>query len=201
MNEYVELSGMDSVRQFIEDRMQAHALVGYFKYREEIVDIINERPLGAIIAQAVDVEKGWGKSHRWTELEEKGESGFLLTWLRRPKETVEPLVTDLSLPLELYAKSQQATVIESILSGKYDDKTVLVSWSHQHLRDLVKALGVPYKQVPIWDKKRFDITWIVDFDRDGGVHFRQLAQRLLYGDGDTIMDLDVSWNMYHTPCI
>lgn len=38
---------------------RAHALVGYFTNRREMVEILEKRPLACIIAQDVDFESGW----------------------------------------------------------------------------------------------------------------------------------------------
>ncbi|TPX65185.1 hypothetical protein SpCBS45565_g05358 [Spizellomyces sp. 'palustris'] len=152
---------------------RAQALAAYFLHREEILQLLERRPWGAVVAQNVDEVGGWGLS-------------------LRPKETVEPLakaLEPLKVPFHLYTKSSLPSLVQLLRSGLYKDRTVLISWAHQQLPDLVKALGVPDDKVPKWNKKRFDVTWVVDFDGKGGVEFRQVPQRLLYGDEDGVMEV------------
>ncbi|KAJ3254351.1 hypothetical protein HK103_007233 [Boothiomyces macroporosus] len=128
---------------------RAHALVGYFQNRGEIVEVLKNNPLSLLIAQDVDVgDDAWGRSER-------------------PRETIWPLLHSdaqkdyIQTPMEfmLFTKKQVQSVAKLIKSGKYDGKSVLISWSHQQIPELVSLLGVdchPKK----WDKKRFDVTWL-----------------------------------------
>ncbi|KAJ3005150.1 hypothetical protein HKX48_000844 [Thoreauomyces humboldtii] len=144
---------------------RAGALVAYFLCREEMARLTRARPWGAVIAQDVDNVGGWGKSER-------------------PRETVDPLMRSPSMkqvPFILYTKGDLNYLVSSLLGGKYNGKTVLVSWCHQMIPELVKALGVPETEVPEWDKKRFDVTWVVSLGA-GKATFDQHPQRLLFGD-------------------
>ncbi|KAJ3274251.1 hypothetical protein HDV01_003324 [Terramyces sp. JEL0728] len=149
---------------------RAHALAGYFQNRGEIVEILKSNPLSLLIAQDVDIgDAAWGKSER-------------------PRETIWPLLQSdaqkdyIQTPMEfmLFTKKQVSSVVELIQSGKYDGKSVLLSWSHQQIPEIVSQLGVdchPKK----WDKKRFDVTWLVTLE-EGRVQFTQFPQLLLFGD-------------------
>ncbi|KAI8585812.1 hypothetical protein BDZ88DRAFT_445182 [Geranomyces variabilis] len=153
---------------------RAQALVAYFQHRSEITALLDARPWGAVFAQDVDVDGGWGKSER-------------------PRETVDPLMRSPHMsqtPFILYKKSDAAYMMRQILAGKYAGRTVLVSWCHQMLPQLARDLGVPASDVPEWDKKRFDMTWVVDVTVANGeakAALRQFPQRLLYGDSDATM--------------
>ncbi|KAI8827171.1 uncharacterized protein EV422DRAFT_512913 [Fimicolochytrium jonesii] len=157
---------------------RAQALVPYFHRRSEITSLVAERPWGGIIAQAVDDIDGFGKSER-------------------PKETVLPFAESEGIkgvvPFVTYRKALVKEMVGKLLGGgggEYEGRTVLVSWCHQMMSDIVKALGVKEELVPVWDKKRFDVTWVVKLNGDrGSVEFEQLPQRLLYGDGDSIIPL------------
>ncbi|KAI9097358.1 hypothetical protein DFS34DRAFT_580593 [Phlyctochytrium arcticum] len=157
---------------------RAHALVGYFQHRQEIQDILKKRPLKAIIAQCPDIEGGWGLSER-------------------PRETVQPSHSSLAdalpdIPLKQYTKSEVMSLLHSLLSpasiNPYMNGTVLISWAHQLIPDMVRALGVPSDQVPEWKKKRFDVTWAVEIE-NGSATLKQMPQRLLYGDKDEALPL------------
>ncbi|TPX58580.1 hypothetical protein PhCBS80983_g03056 [Powellomyces hirtus] len=149
---------------------RAQAFVAYFQCRQEMAALLRARPWGAVIAQDVDSEGGWGKSER-------------------PRETVDPLMrapTMKDVPFILYKKSDADHMVNSILSGKYCGKTVLISWCHQMIPELAKQLGIPPSSVPEWDKKRFDVTWVLNLDGRNS-SFTQIPQRLLYGDLDVPM--------------
>ncbi|KAJ3299986.1 hypothetical protein HK104_005479 [Borealophlyctis nickersoniae] len=157
---------------------RAHALVGYFNHREEMQSIFRAAPLAAIIAQDVDTTPTpWGRSER-------------------PKQTVAPLASLLSakgVEFITKTKKQAAEVLEEIRSGRWRGRTVIVSWAHQQLPELAIALGVKREKVPAhWPGKRFDVTWVVEPQATGPPSFRQYAQRLMYGDKDTVLDLGES---------
>ncbi|KAJ3152415.1 hypothetical protein HDU86_005595 [Geranomyces michiganensis] len=157
---------------------RAQALVAYFTHRAEIAAVVGKRPWGAVFAQDVDLDEGWGKSER-------------------PRETVDPLMRSpqmSSIPFILYKKSDASYMTSQILAGKYANRTLLVSWCHQMLPQLARDLGVAPADVPEWDKRRFDMTWVVDIAGVGGKEgggvkatLRQFPQRLLYGDSDELM--------------
>ncbi|KAJ3035266.1 hypothetical protein HDV00_004126 [Rhizophlyctis rosea] len=157
---------------------RAWALVGYFTHREEMTSLFSTHPLAALIAQEVDTSpSAWGRSER-------------------PKQTIAPLASVLSsksLSLEYITrtKSQMNTVISDILSNKWRGKSVIVSWAHQQVPDLVRALGVEEGSIPgKWPGKRFDVTWVVRPGEGGGKpRLEQFAQRLMYGDLDSVIAL------------
>eukprot|EP00842_Homolaphlyctis_polyrhiza_P001018 jgi/Hompol1/1917/HPOL_002796-RA len=183
-------------------RERAAALSVYLRERHEIASLLAKRPLAAVVAQAVDNSpEQWGRSER-------------------PLLTVLPLVADLNNPQSLtksqsqsqsqpqsnptepvelieLTKSEWRKFMELVLSGRFDGRTVICSWSHQQLPQIVVGLGVPDNVVPRkWQGKRYDITWIVELN-DGQVpSFKQLPQLLMYGDEDSVMPLSGKSDSY-----
>ncbi|KAJ3187119.1 hypothetical protein HDU85_007157 [Gaertneriomyces sp. JEL0708] len=168
--------------QYIDDHTlsakgleRSHALVGYFQYREEMQEIFQRCPLAAIIAQDVDSSREpWGRSER-------------------PKQTIAPLASVMAakgVELLLYTKKQVEDVVGELLSGKFRGRTVIISWAHQQMPELAQALGVSASSVPKWEKGRFDVTWVVEPSATGAPVLKQFAQRLMYGDKDSIMPLE-----------
>ncbi|KAJ3306224.1 hypothetical protein HDV03_000144 [Kappamyces sp. JEL0829] len=154
---------------------RAAALPAYFLKRKEMADILARRPLGLVIAQDVDFQAGWGMSER-------------------PRETIWPLMQhspsdqDAALihsPLELrlFTKSQLQHVSQVIQDPKYRNKTIIVSWCHQQMRDMLISLGVP--NPPKWPKGRYDITWVVDLSLDPPTVV-PYAQALMFGDSPVV---------------
>lgn len=149
---------------------RAHALVGYFTKRTEMQDLFDARPLVCLIAQDVDTVNNWGKS-------------------KRPLETIWPLLKyepeihdkriEYPLQCRLFTKSQVNDLVNLINAGEYESKSVVISWCHQQLPDILQGLGIT--NAPKWPKKRFDVTWVLDTRTK---EFKQLPQRLLFGDQD-----------------
>ncbi|KAL2918522.1 hypothetical protein HK105_201923 [Polyrhizophydium stewartii] len=180
-----QVPGEDAKALYVDNHLlsakgyeRAQALVGYFLNRAEVVELQERRPLGAVIAQAVDSgPDGWGRS-------------------RRPLETVEPLVRAWNaqpnarpLPLLEFCKKDWQALLEAIKGGQFEGQTVIVSWSHQQLPQLATGLGVPEQLVPRkWKGERFDVTWVVELSDGAAPTFKQFPQRLLYGDGDRIIE-------------
>jgi len=170
---------------------RAYALIGYFQHRHEMLRLFEKRPLKAVFAQDVDSGKDpWGRSER-------------------PKQTLQPFVESIKFNLNLndgtskchfdsdeitfdaYPKKSIRDMLDKIKSIEFNDKSVIVSWSHEQMVDIPGMLGVDPSLVPkIWDKKRFDVTWIVERESSGRCTFTQLPQRLLYGDLDTVIDVE-----------
>lgn len=137
-----------------------------------MTSIFSHAPLAAIFAQEVDqTPNPFGQSER-------------------PKQTVVPLAAHLQptgVEFILKTKKQLPDLLAEIHSPRYHNKSVIVSWAHQQLPELVEALGVPRAKVPHnWPGTRFDVTWVVSPGET--VELSQFAQRLLYGDLDSVLD-------------
>jgi hypothetical protein len=145
---------------------RAHALIGYFQHRQEMLEIYKENPLTTCIAQDVDTETNWGKSER-------------------PKDTILPLILSepkhpsiaSKLEFQLYTKAKVDQLVDSLKTVSNESKTVIICWSHQQIPEIVQKLGVECPKK--WDKKRFDICWVVDMTTKT---LKQFPQLLLYGD-------------------
>lgn len=165
---------------------RSHALVGYFTDRAEMKNLFSKRPLAALIAQGVDSgSDAWGKSCR-------------------PKETVLPLALALethskqrqriecanSVPLLEFTKKEFRKMIDMILGGAFQGKSVILCWSHQQMPAIATSLGVPDAQVPRkWKGGRFDITWVVDLNPRTHPMLVQFPQNLMYGDSNSVFAL------------
>jgi hypothetical protein len=99
----------------------------------------------------------------------------------RPVETVEGLARALGLELILYPREDFARLVEEINTRPaYDGKMVLICWEHHDLHNVVKAFGI--KGAPKYPDDAFDRTWVLSFGSDGKPTFKELRQKLLYGD-------------------
>lgn len=78
-------------------------------------------------------------------------------------------------------------MISDILTpSKYGGKSVLISWEHKAISDLLKEIGVAQESIIDHPKKSFDITYVVSISQDQSnkrkASFRRLPQKLLFGD-------------------
>jgi hypothetical protein len=101
----------------------------------------------------------------------------------RSAQTVAPLAAALHLKLNsTFHKDEIAEMAKEILSSeRYDGKMVLISWDHKMIPSIAKAFGVddaPDK----WPGESFDRDWVIRFRTDAKPDFRNLPQRLMFGD-------------------
>jgi hypothetical protein len=83
---------------------------------------------------------------------------------QRASETVTPLATALGIPVQIpFRTNDYDAAAKAILSNPaYNGKTVLVSWTHEDIPDLVKALGVkpkPHK----WKGSVYDQVYVISY--------------------------------------
>ena len=101
----------------------------------------------------------------------------------RPKETLIPLSEALGLPIDAhYSDDDGGGLAKRLLGGGFAGKVVLVSWRHDNLPALAKALGAtpPYKK---WPDEQYDRVWRIDY-RDGKPVLTDLPQALLPTDSE-----------------
>jgi hypothetical protein len=102
---------------------------------------------------------------------------------KRPIETVTPLSSALTLPINENFADNDAEINKMIASILQDvtfaDKIVLICWHHGRIPDIAKALGIA--KPPKWDGKVFDRVWQITFPK-GKATLTDLPQMLLYGD-------------------
>lgn len=100
----------------------------------------------------------------------------------RSTRTVAPLAAALNVKVTAkYEKDDFASLARGLVSdAKYAGKTVLVAWNHSNLQGFAKALGA--KIVPEWKDDVFDRVWVLTWDANGKVGFKDVSQQLLPGD-------------------
>lgn len=127
---------------------------------------------------------------------------------RRPIETVKPLAEALGLEVNttFHRDQVKALVDEILMNPEYEGKTVLVCWGHEFLGKIATALGVDPNVSTTWGRviydtiatsisgdtkekrlkwpKTYDRVWVISYHDNGEVEFKDIPQRLLYGDSD-----------------
>lgn len=90
----------------------------------------------------------------------------------RPLATVEPTAIRFGLPVHAaigYSEAEQ--LLAALQVPEFRNATVLVSWEHHQLNDmvpkLVNSLGGDAKAIPKWERGNFDSIWRVTIERDG----------------------------------
>ena len=103
----------------------------------------------------------------------------------RAKETIQPLAKVLHLAVnDAYPRDDYKKMVAEVMHDPaYRGHTVLVCWEHKVIPQIAAEFGA--KDAPgNWPGKEFDRAWVLDFKKDGGVHFKNLPQRLMYGDSE-----------------
>lgn len=101
----------------------------------------------------------------------------------RPEQTVTPLARALKLVVQTkYEHAEYAKLVEAIKTNpEYEGKTVLICWEHQVIPEMAQLFGA--KKAPEkWEGDVFDRVWLIDFLPEQKVSFKDVAQRLLFGD-------------------
>ncbi|KAI8927869.1 hypothetical protein BC831DRAFT_510486 [Entophlyctis helioformis] len=116
----------------------------------------------------------------WSHISAKPQTPHPLPLIQVCKKDLGDLIAFLmSEPHRLQAPHMPASL---------DGRSIIVSWSHQQLPAIARYLGAPCELVPDkWQGPRFDVTWVVEMDEGQEPTFRQMPQRLLYGDGDDVI--------------
>ncbi len=79
--------------------------------------------------------------------------------LVRTQQTLRPLSEHIHRSPMIW-DYRQSVSLASYLKTTYSGKTVLVCWHHDHMKELVKALGVE-GSIPDWSMFTFNRIWIV----------------------------------------
>lgn len=105
----------------------------------------------------------------------------------RPRDTVQPLATDLGLTVDISCDRDDAKCVEDVVKGYKGPGNILICWEHDALSDIVDELGAKKSNVPQYpDDKyapsanfanqaytytyvRFNIIWTDPFPYDEGV--------------------------------
>jgi hypothetical protein len=104
----------------------------------------------------------------------------------RPVETVQPLACKLDLPVQgQFTHDRYPHLVKHVLEDpRYDGKIVLICWAHGVIPDIAKAFGVKDPTPDPWPGEVYDRLWVLDFKDNGKVAFRNLPQKLLFGDSE-----------------
>lgn len=152
---------------------RAHALVSYFYQRNELREIYKICKLTTVIAQDIDEgPNSWGQSERSRQT--------IWPLLQYIPNSTDDLISN-PLSLLLFKKKELRKLVESIQNGDYNNQTIIITWCHQQLPEIVSMLGINTQSRLKWPKKRFDLTWVVKIC-DENSYFYQLPQLLLFGD-------------------
>jgi hypothetical protein len=88
----------------------------------------------------------------------------------RPLSTVTPLSISLGVPISIpFGQDQVNEMVGELLSEKYENSTIFVSWAHQSLVEIVNNLlikvGNKDMQLDEWPKSEFDRLVILKLTR------------------------------------
>lgn len=100
----------------------------------------------------------------------------------RPVQTCTPIAHHYNLPLHTDFKNNEPEKIarELLTNAKYDYSTVLICWSHGHIRPIVLALGA--EDPGFWDKDIYDQVYLITFETDKNPKLQKILQKLMLGD-------------------
>ncbi len=103
----------------------------------------------------------------------------------RAIQTVTPLAKQLGLSIHQdYIRDDYAKMVEEIKSTHaYDGHMVLICWEHKVITDIVAAFGATGHDWPGGDV--YDRAWVLDFNGDQLIQFKDLPESLLPGDSPT----------------
>jgi hypothetical protein len=104
----------------------------------------------------------------------------------RPIETVMPLAAALQTKIDKdFDQTQLAELVDDIKSNSdYEGKMVLISWEHESIPALAAKFGV--KTAPDkWNSEVYDRVWLITFPSEGEVAFKNIPQKLMYGDSSS----------------
>lgn len=106
----------------------------------------------------------------------------------RPIQTCTPTANHYKLPLNIDFKVDETKELaqELLTNSKYDNTTVLVCWSHGHVRPIILALGA--EDPGAWDDRVYDQVYMVTFKPNTKPMFNIILQKLMFGDRATLKD-------------
>jgi hypothetical protein len=87
---------------------------------------------------------------------------------QRTIETLEPLAASLHLKIETPFQSDDANKLATQLLSKkkYNDKTILICWTHEHLPELIQALGIEPAPAKLADDC-YDLVYLLRYTETG----------------------------------
>jgi hypothetical protein len=102
--------------------------------------------------------------------------------LIRMRQTMIPLSQELRIPIQNdYDQNDIDKLVNTIRSRKqYNGKTVVICWQSDKIPELVRSLGLKHMRSE-W-RDAFDRAWILRYQDNRIVEFKDIPQRLLAGD-------------------
>ena len=100
----------------------------------------------------------------------------------RPLETLKYLSAKLNLKIDTsFQRDNTEELAKYILrNSKYNGKVVLVCWEHNRLEEIALKLGLKTK--PKYPDNRFDLAWLLTFEKGKAPELKKLPEKLLPGD-------------------
>ena len=97
---------------------------------------------------------------------------------QRPRETLQPLATQLQLEIEIPFESKDyAQLARQVLTTpQYSGKTVVICWVHEHLPALAAALGVT-PEPSKWKDADYNSAYVISYP-EGKAHLKVVSQNL-----------------------
>ncbi len=106
----------------------------------------------------------------------------------RCKQTCQPIANHLKLSLNTaFNELQFKEVAREILTNpQYDNKTILICWRHNHIPQLVMALGG--EDPGFWADDIYDQVYMLTFEGKRPPKFQKILQKLMFGDRATFQE-------------
>jgi hypothetical protein len=105
---------------------------------------------------------------------------------QRSIDTVKVLADKLQLTVfDKFESSDYKRLVEELKANpSFTGKMVLITWDHETIPELARALGA-YQTPAQWHATSYDRTWIITLPPTGRATFQNLPQRLMFGDSSS----------------
>lgn len=105
---------------------------------------------------------------------------------QRSIDTVKNLSETIKVPIrETYEANDYKKMVDEIKNNPaFTGKLILICWEHHNIPEIARAFGA-LQSPGFWPASAFDRTWVITFNPAGRPFFKNLPQRLLYGDSST----------------
>jgi len=118
----------------------------------------------------------------------KGKINYLFACTPRTLQTISYTSRKLKIPVSTFfaltkKDIHRATreVTQELKKKIYDDKTVVITWSHKAIPVLANMLGA--KNIPdYWPDNSFNKFWILNFEKNKFIKFEEIEQKILPED-------------------
>jgi hypothetical protein len=119
----------------------------------------------------------------------------------RPIQTCTPVANHYKIHLNIdFKHTETDKIAEDILNNpKYNGSTVLICWSHGHIRPMVLALGG--EDPGNWPKDIFDQVYLLTYNGSRKPKFEIILQKLMYGDRASFTDAPLPLPPHEHNCL